>query len=197
LNDGTTTAIETAHGAILDVWPGPALGSFAVHTAKGVGVLAGEGIALLASPPPGSILRSSRIDAVWISSPDASGERRAIHEWRANGAGRLLLRTPTPIIDFDVTEKGAIAYLTTTEVVMTDGNTVRSFAAPAGARRVFVSLDGSESAIVSSEKLCRTVLPAIDLRCDALAAGPHAIVRDAWTGSISTEPKLTAARGLQ
>jgi hypothetical protein len=186
-------------GNIYEVWEGPSRGMFAVYSQRGLGLLLGRDVEILASvQPPGSILRSPRHDSVFIGFTDREGGRELvrIREWRRDGQGRDLVSTPGRLLDFDVSTDRVIAILTAgpTLTLAGVGTSLRPMALaqppPASPARVFLSLDASALDLVYERSLCSIAVTEKAWHCAAFDPNSQAIVRDVSSGRAAAEAKL-------
>jgi hypothetical protein len=187
-------------GNIYDVWEGPSRGMFAVYCERGLGLLLGRDVEVLASvQPSGSILRSPRHDSVFIGFTDRENGREVarIREWRRDGQGRDLVSTAGHLLDFDVSSDRVIAILTVGPSLTLAGlgNLLRPMALPqpppASPVRIFVARDAAELDLLYPKSLCSLSVADAAWRCTPFDSTTQAVVRDVSTGRAAAEPKLS------
>lgn len=166
LHGTSATFMTLPVSTILDVWPGPARGAFAVLSDRGVGMLLGPTLGPSAHPfGAHALLRSSRPAVVVACADSRNGQaHRLFVEWRTGGRQRELLTAPAEVLDFDLDVAGRIIMLTVDQrVLVATGTAVREIPrqAPGGPvpalrlLRVFVDDRGSEIAALTADRLYR------------------------------------------
>jgi hypothetical protein len=188
------STVRTHAGEILEVWPGPVAGSFGVSTAQGVGILLGcDAVVGARVGAPGDLVRSSRYDALWLLR--RSGRGSEIVEFHSPSAGRVLLRTDTPLQDFDVDVRGRLVALGADGVLTYTIGEGRSARIPAPVpvsrgSRVFVDAKSSEIVLYSPGRLARFSVADGEWQVSELSEATHALVRDAYTRRMLVELRL-------
>lgn len=186
-------------GRILEAWPGPARGTFMIHSERGLGILLGSDLVIAAEPKPqDALLRSSRPDVLWtgftVRTP--GGPRMRIQEWRAGGLGRELVNVPGELTDFDLSKDGALVILPahgSPLYIDQAGRSITLTVPPnvGSPERVMLTLDGREVALVSTGQLCRTSIAGSgSWKCNAFDPATHAVVRHAYSGRPKLEPRF-------
>ncbi len=192
--------MKTTSGTIHQIWPGPAPGSYAIHSAKGVGVLAGQDAMILARVgAANAIFRSSRPDAIWIASWDAAAGKTQIAEWHGPQAGRVLVEVPARLTDFDVSGNGTLALLQSDGSIHLSAGQADRKPVPHPLEdaplRVFLNSDLSEIAVLGRSRLCRFGVATKKWACSPFDPATQAVVRHAWSGRPALEEKFGAGAG--
>ena len=193
--------LETSVKRIDAVWPGSTIGSFVVFSEQGIGILLGKDV-VSAGPvlDPGALIRSSRIDALWVSVPgNTSGgaTQTRFVEWRGPRSSRELARIPGSIIDFDVDGIGRLLYLTTDRRVFLlagpdkpPAEVVLPASVSRSPERVFIDVQGTQIVVYGGGALTRFSTDSrqwSDLKFDVRR---QALVRHATSRRILVEDKF-------
>ena len=187
-------------GDVYEVWEGPSRGMFAVYCRRGLGLLLGRDVAILATvQPTGAILRSPRYDSVFIGFTDREGGREIvrIREWRRDGQGRDLVSMPGHLVDFDVSSDRVIGIVTAgpSLTLAGVGASLRALALPtpppASPTRIFFARDAAALDLVYEKSLCSLNVADAAWRCMPFDSSTQAVVRDVSTGRAAAEPKLS------
>lgn len=199
--EGDSLAIvKLSVGEIREVFVGPAPGVFAVWSDEGIGLLLGKDVI-----PGGhlvsetALVRSSRTDILWAGLTDEHDGTPVIRivEWRADRTGRDVLRVPGTLKDFDVDERGVIAYLLAdgTAALAAEAHKSIHLPLPDGIRgssleRIFITADGQEIAVFGAGTLARFRMREKQWSLQPVDVSTQALVRHAATRRVRVEERF-------
>ena len=193
--------VDTSVTRVDAVWPGSTRGSFVVFSDRGVGTLLGRDIVSVGPAlEPGVLIRSSRVDALWLALPaktdDGSAETRFV-EWQSPQKSRELARIGESIVDFDVDAAGRILYLTAARRIFLLAGPDRPPAEvvlPAGSsrspERVFIDAQSTQIVVYGGGALMRFATETRQWSDVAFDVRRNALVRHASSRRVAVEDKF-------